>query len=75
MTSGTPESIQNCVLSGFQNCFDFASMSCFEAKEISSSVTVTSVTFTGAATIWLVRLNQRSIALTDNCQEVLFRSD
>ncbi len=44
MTSGTPESIQNCVLSGFQNCLDFASMSCFEAKEISSSVTATSVT-------------------------------
>ena len=44
MTSGTPESIQNCVLSGFQNCFDFASMSCLEAKEISSSVTATSVT-------------------------------
>ncbi len=44
MTSGTPESIQNWVLSGFQNCLDFASMSCFEAKEISSSVTATSVT-------------------------------
>ena len=44
MTSGTPESIQNWVLSGFQNCLDFASMSCFEAKEISSSVIATSVT-------------------------------
>src|ERR1700704_6228528 len=44
MTSGTPESIQNWVLPGFQNCLDFASMSCFEAKEISSSVIATSVT-------------------------------
>src|SRR5579859_2041140 len=42
MTSGTPESIQNWVLSGFQNCLDFASMSCLEAKAISSSATVTS---------------------------------
>src|ERR1700683_5133528 len=42
MTSGTPESIQNWVLSGFQNCFDFASMSCLEAKAMSSSATVTS---------------------------------
>ena len=76
MTSGTPESIQNCVLSGFQNCLDFASMSCFEAKEISSSVTATSVTFAGGtATIWLVRLNQRSIEQTVCCQAVLFRAD
>src|SRR5690242_13595668 len=44
MTSGTPASCQNWVLSGFQNCLDFASMSCLEAKEISSSVTATSVT-------------------------------
>src|SRR6266568_301502 len=64
MTSGTPESIQNCVLSGFQNCFDFASMSCLEAKEISSSVTATSVTVNRCRTIWIVRLNQRSIAPT-----------
>ena len=42
MTSGTPESIQNWVLSGFQNCLDFASISCLEAKAISSSATVTS---------------------------------
>ena len=75
MTSGTPESIQNCVLSGFQNCLDFASMSCLEVKEISSSVTATSVTFTGLATIWLVRLNQRSIEQTVYCQAVLFRAD
>src|SRR5581483_2664189 len=44
MTSGTPASCQNWVLSGFQNCLAFASMSCLEAKEISSSVTATSVT-------------------------------
>src|SRR5580704_10982609 len=42
MTSGTPESIQNWVLSGFQNCLDLASRSCLEAKAISSSATVTS---------------------------------
>src|SRR5580658_1276527 len=42
MTSGTPESIQNWVLSGFQNCLDLASISCLEAKEISSSATTTS---------------------------------
>ena len=34
MTSGTPESIQNCVLSGFQNSFDLASISLLEAKAI-----------------------------------------
>ena len=42
MTSGTPESIQNWVLSGFQNCLDLASISPLEAKVMSSSATVTS---------------------------------
>src|SRR5882724_9720066 len=44
MTSGTPASCQNWVLSGFQNCLDFPSMSCLEANEVSYSVTATSVT-------------------------------
>src|SRR5208283_6012526 len=38
MTSGTPASIQNWVLSGFQNSFDLASMSLLEAKAISSAL-------------------------------------
>ncbi len=42
MTSGTPESIQNWVLSGFQNCLDLASISPLEAKAMSSSATATS---------------------------------
>src|SRR3984885_13357814 len=42
MTSGTPESIQNWVLSGFQNSLDLASISCLDAKAISSSATFTS---------------------------------
>src|SRR6516164_2850712 len=42
MTSGTPESTQNCVLPGFQNSLDLASMSPLEAKAMSSSATVTS---------------------------------
>src|SRR5580700_4982403 len=69
MTSGTPESIQNWVLSGFQNCLDFASISCLEAKAISSSATVTS---SGAGQPTCpVRLNQISIEQTDYCQAVL----
>ncbi len=37
MTSGTPESAQNWVLSGFQNCLDRASISALDGKAISSS--------------------------------------
>ena len=37
MTSGTPESVQNWVLSGFQNCLDRASISALDGKAISSS--------------------------------------
>ncbi len=37
MTSGTPESDQNWVLSGFQNCLDRASISALDGKAISSS--------------------------------------
>jgi len=36
MTSGTPESIQNWVLPGFQNCLDFASISLLDAKAMRS---------------------------------------
>src|SRR3984957_14319019 len=78
MTSGTPESIQNWVLSGFQNCLDFASMSCLEAKAISSSATITSSASrrpVAPANHVPVRLNQISIERTDYCQAVPFHAD
>src|SRR5258705_3607178 len=67
MTSGTPESTQNCVLSGFQNCLDRSSISALDGKAISPSAMSPPGSGRQSSLLWS---DQIRTLLTFTCQEV-----